>query len=179
MLVAQRWIRPTPSLRRPAALAWGNKVSVVTTRSWPRRRLGRRQGRRGEAQWRLDQKQVRAPSEAFVFDTLFRVGEYVATGQPVLSLLPRRISRFASSFPSPACRPSSPATDRGSSFRRRLFRCQNLYFFRGRVLPPPNFPIGTTERNFFTWSRRFQKRDQESFIPGSPSMCFWDAQASR
>ncbi|MGE3623354.1 MAG: HlyD family secretion protein, partial [Bdellovibrionales bacterium] len=40
------------------------------------------------AQWKLDQKTLEAPADAFVFDTLFRPGEYVAAGQPVVSLLP-------------------------------------------------------------------------------------------
>jgi len=41
-----------------------------------------------EAKWRLDQKQVVALFGAFVFDTLYLPGEYVAAGQPVVSLLP-------------------------------------------------------------------------------------------
>ena len=41
-----------------------------------------------QAQWRLDQKTLAAPAEGFVFDTLYRSGEYVAAGQPVVSLLP-------------------------------------------------------------------------------------------
>jgi len=40
------------------------------------------------AQWRLDQKTLVAPADAFVFDTLYRVGEYISAGQPVVSLLP-------------------------------------------------------------------------------------------
>ena len=40
------------------------------------------------AQWRLDQKKAVAPADAFVFDTLYREGEYVNAGQPVVSLLP-------------------------------------------------------------------------------------------
>ncbi len=40
------------------------------------------------AQWRLDQKVVTAPADAFVFDTLARAGEFIPTGQAVVSLLP-------------------------------------------------------------------------------------------
>ena len=40
------------------------------------------------ARWSVDQKQVAAPTAALVFDTLFRPGEFVPAGQPVLSLLP-------------------------------------------------------------------------------------------
>jgi HlyD family secretion protein len=41
-----------------------------------------------QAQWRLDQKRVAAPTAGFVQDTLFRVGEWVPAGSPVLQLLP-------------------------------------------------------------------------------------------
>jgi HlyD family secretion protein len=41
-----------------------------------------------QAQWKLDQKKLTAPADAFVFDTIYRAGEYVKEGQPVVSLLP-------------------------------------------------------------------------------------------
>ncbi len=40
------------------------------------------------AEWRLNQKSLTSPTDAFVFDTLFRVGEYANAGQAVVSLLP-------------------------------------------------------------------------------------------
>lgn len=42
-----------------------------------------------QAQWRESQKRQSAPSGAQVADTFFRQGEWVAAGQPVVSLLPR------------------------------------------------------------------------------------------
>jgi HlyD family secretion protein len=41
-----------------------------------------------QAQWRLDQKTQTAPVAGLVFDTLYRTGEWVAAGAPVVSLLP-------------------------------------------------------------------------------------------
>lgn len=41
-----------------------------------------------EAEWRLGQKSLAAPVAGLVFDTFFRPGEWVASGQPVVSLLP-------------------------------------------------------------------------------------------
>jgi len=41
----------------------------------------------GQAQWRLDQRRGVAPQDARVDDVLFRPGEQVAAGQPVVSLL--------------------------------------------------------------------------------------------
>ena len=41
-----------------------------------------------QAQWRLDQKTQTAPVAGVVYDTLYRPGEWVAAGAPVVSLLP-------------------------------------------------------------------------------------------
>jgi HlyD family secretion protein len=41
-----------------------------------------------QAQWRVDQKRVGAPSAGLVYDTLYRVGEWVQAGNPVVQLLP-------------------------------------------------------------------------------------------
>ncbi len=41
-----------------------------------------------QADWRVDQKTVTAPAAGLVYDTLFRPGEWVAAGSPVVRLLP-------------------------------------------------------------------------------------------
>jgi HlyD family secretion protein len=41
-----------------------------------------------QAQWKLDQKRVAAPSDGLVYDTLYRVGEWVQAGSPVVQMLP-------------------------------------------------------------------------------------------
>jgi HlyD family secretion protein len=41
-----------------------------------------------QAQWQLDQRRQAAPQAGLVFDTLYREGEWVAAGRPVVALLP-------------------------------------------------------------------------------------------
>jgi len=41
-----------------------------------------------EAEWRLEQKEIASPRQGLVFDTLYRRGEWVAAGNPVVELLP-------------------------------------------------------------------------------------------
>jgi HlyD family secretion protein len=41
-----------------------------------------------QATWKLEQKQISSPREGLVFDTLYREGEWVAAGNPVVQLLP-------------------------------------------------------------------------------------------
>jgi HlyD family secretion protein len=43
---------------------------------------------RDQARWAVDQKRQSAPGKGVVDDTLYRVGEWVAAGRPVVSLLP-------------------------------------------------------------------------------------------
>src|SRR4029077_13196043 len=46
------------------------------------------QPRLTQAQWNFDQKKQAAPQAGLVYDTLFRQGEWVAAGKPVVVLLP-------------------------------------------------------------------------------------------
>jgi HlyD family secretion protein len=46
------------------------------------------QAQLGQAQWKLDQKSVHAPHAGLVFDTMYRSGEWVPAGSPVVRMLP-------------------------------------------------------------------------------------------
>jgi len=48
-----------------------------------------RQAALAQAQWNLSQKHQDAPKSGLIFDTLYRSGEWVEAGHPVISLLPR------------------------------------------------------------------------------------------
>jgi len=55
-----------------------------------------------QAQWRLDQKSQRAPAAGIVNDTLYRPGEWVAAGAPVVSILPPANVKIRFYVPEPA-----------------------------------------------------------------------------
>jgi len=55
-----------------------------------------------QAQWRLDQKTQTAPVAGVVYDTLYRPGEWVAAGSPVVSLLPPGNVKVRFYVPEPA-----------------------------------------------------------------------------
>jgi HlyD family secretion protein len=46
-----------------------------------------------QSDWRAEQKQQKAPADAQVADTYFRIGEWVQPGQPVVALLPPGATR--------------------------------------------------------------------------------------
>lgn len=80
------------SQARVAELESALKVSQLPARP-DERNAARAQSAAAEAvlaqsQWRLQQKQQAAPAAGLVADTYFRPGEFVAAGQPVVSLLP-------------------------------------------------------------------------------------------
>lgn len=53
------------------------------------------------AEWELSQKSQRAPEDALVYDTLYRSGEWVAAGRPVVSLLPAGNVKVRTYVPQP------------------------------------------------------------------------------
>ncbi|MGC1275240.1 MAG: HlyD family efflux transporter periplasmic adaptor subunit [Planctomycetaceae bacterium] len=53
------------------------------------------------AEWDLDQTRQSAPQAGLVFDTLYRVGEWVAAGRPVVSLLPPNNIKVRAFVPEP------------------------------------------------------------------------------
>jgi HlyD family secretion protein len=55
-----------------------------------------------QAQWNFDQKAQAAPQNAIVFDTLYRQGEWVDAGHPVIQLLPPENIEVRAFVPEPA-----------------------------------------------------------------------------
>jgi HlyD family secretion protein len=72
--------RQAELLRRGPASAQDHD-RARSTRDQDRQRLT-------QAQWNFDQKKQAAPQAGLVYDTLFRQGEWVAAGKPVVVLLP-------------------------------------------------------------------------------------------
>ena len=54
-----------------------------------------------QAQWNFDQKKQAAPQAGLVYDTLFRQGEWVAAGKPVVVLLPPQNIKVRAFVPEP------------------------------------------------------------------------------
>src|SRR5215472_9574490 len=55
-----------------------------------------------QADWRVDQKSVSAPGAGLVFDTMYREGEWVAAGNPVVRMLPPQNIKVRFYVPHPA-----------------------------------------------------------------------------
>jgi HlyD family secretion protein len=70
---------------RLASARLGGRSDAVTAAGAAVRAAAEAEAR---ARWSVDQKSQSAPVAALVFDTLYREGEFVAAGSPVVSLLP-------------------------------------------------------------------------------------------
>ena len=86
---------PRPTRRRPGAggpTHGGIKTAKLGGREDAIRAaqaaVASQQAALDKAKWSFDQKQQFAPANAFVQDTLYRQGEWVAAGNPVVALLP-------------------------------------------------------------------------------------------
>ena len=89
-----------------------------------------------QAQWRLDQKKLVAPSDAFVFDTLYRPGEFIDAGQPVVSLLPAANIRVRFFVPATALAqlPAGTAVHiKTTGAKDEYPRAYHLYIAAGRI----------------------------------------------
>jgi len=66
------------------------RMGPAAAQDYDRARSTRDQDRQrvAQAEWNFNQKRQAAPQAGFVYDTLFRQGEWVAAGKPVVALLP-------------------------------------------------------------------------------------------
>ena len=67
-----------------------------------------------KAQWEFAQKRQSAPHGGLVFDTFYRVGEWVAAGRPVVALLPPQNIKVRAFVPEPRSAQFNPAIPSGS-----------------------------------------------------------------
>ena len=92
-----------------------------------------------QATWKLQQKEIASPRSGLVFDTLYRAGEWVAAGNPIVQLLPPenlevrffvpesvvgklnwgKLSPFIATAVPPTYRPLSPSSQRKLSTHHR------------------------------------------------------------
>lgn len=53
-----------------------------------RAEVSAKEARAAQARWTLEQKRISAPADGLIYDTLYREGEWVPAGSPVVQMLP-------------------------------------------------------------------------------------------
>ncbi|MCC8395895.1 HlyD family efflux transporter periplasmic adaptor subunit [Paraburkholderia sp. MMS20-SJTR3] len=125
----------------------------------------------GQAQWKLDQKSVRAPHGGLVFDTMYRSGEWVPAGSPVIRLLPPENVKVRFFVPEAVVGSLAPG-------RRVTIRCDGcaadvpavLSFISNEAeyTPPVIFSNESRSKLVFMVEAKPQTADAPKLRPGQP-----------
>jgi HlyD family secretion protein len=124
-----------------------------------------------QAQWKLDQKNVRAPHAGLVFDTMYRSGEWVSAGSPVVRMLPPENVKVRFFVPETVVGTLAP----GRSVRIHCDGCgaevQAMLSFvsdQAEYTPPVIYSNETRAKLVFLVEARPQPADANKLHPGQP-----------
>lgn len=124
-----------------------------------------------QQQWREYQKRATAPADAQVADTFYRVGEFVAAGQPVLALLPPDAVRARFFVPEAelgALRIGQPVLVRCDGCGEPIAARVDFIATRAEYTPPVIYSNAQRARLVFMVEARPEGRDAARLKPGQP-----------
>lgn len=124
-----------------------------------------------QQQWREQQKQQRAPADALVADTLFRVGEWVNAGQPVVSLLPPTAIKARFYVPEAelaALQIGQPVTLRCDGCGAPIAARVDFIATRAEYTPPVIYSNAQRAKLVFMIEARPDAKDAARLRPGQP-----------
>lgn len=124
-----------------------------------------------QAKWRLEQKISVAPLDAIVFDTYYRVGEFVEANKAIVSLLAPSDIKAIFYIPEVAL----GGVQLGDSVRVHCDRCAKAY--EGKIsfisptaefTPPIIYSTETNEKLIYRIEASFEPQDAYQLHPGQP-----------
>lgn len=124
-----------------------------------------------QAEWNLAQQTGRAPARALVFDTLYRPGEYVPPGKPVVSLLPPENLKVRFFVPEGIFSQLSPrmALLVSADGLKEPVEARITYISpQAEYTPPVIFSRERREKLVYMVEGRFSDRDRFPLRPGQP-----------
>jgi HlyD family secretion protein len=124
-----------------------------------------------KARWSFDQKQQAAPTNAFVQDTLYRQGEWVAAGNPVISLLPPenlKVRFFVPQEALPQIKIGATANVTFDGSTKTYSATINYISTQSEYTPPVIFSRETRANLVFMIEARFSPADAAEVRPGQP-----------
>jgi HlyD family secretion protein len=128
-------------------------------------------GEMAAADWRLAQKKQTAPASAFVFDTLYRTGEYVAAGHPVVALLPPTNIKLRFFVKQPLVEQIKTGQQVSFSYgkdRPKISATVNYISPRAEFTPPVIFSRDTNPKLIYMIEATIAKDAARSLHPGQP-----------
>ena len=124
-----------------------------------------------KAKWSFDQKQQFAPTNAFVQDTLYRQGEWVAAGNPVVMLLPPSNIKVRFFVPETALAQIKPGQTAEVSFdgaAKKFSATVNYISTQNEFTPPVIYNRENRAKLVFMIEAKFSPADAADFRPGQP-----------
>jgi len=126
---------------------------------------------RDKAQWSFDQKQQFAPTNAFVHDTLYRAGEWVAAGSPVVELLPPanlKVRFFVPQAALPAIKPGETASVTFDGGPHAYTATINYISTEAEFTPPVIYSRENRAKLVYMIEAKFSLTDAADLRPGQP-----------
>jgi HlyD family secretion protein len=124
-----------------------------------------------KAKWSFDQKQQFAPAAAAVHDTLYRQGEFVAAGNPVVALLPPenlKVRFFVPQQALPRIKTGEAVSVLPDGAAHPLSATVNYISTQAEYTPPVIFSRETRANLVFMIEAKFSPADAADLRPGQP-----------
>ena len=130
-----------------------------------------RQAALDQARWSFDQKQQFAPTNAYVQDTLYRRGEWVAAGNPVVVLLPPenlKVRFFVPQASLPTIRPGETISVSFDGGQHPYAATVNYISTQAEYTPPVIYNRENRAKLVFMIEADFAPADAADLRPGQP-----------
>jgi|SRR5208282_2326989 HlyD family secretion protein len=124
-----------------------------------------------KARWSFDQKQQFAPTNAFVHDTLYRAGEWVAAGNPVVELLPPaniKVRFFVPQAVLPRIRTGQTVSVTFDGGQRGYSATVNYISTEAEFTPPVIYSRENRAKLVYMIEAKFSPADAAELRPGQP-----------
>jgi len=123
------------------------------------------------AEWELSQKSRLAPEDALVYDTLYRTGEWVASGRPVVSLLPAgnvKVRFFVSQLKIGSLHQGDPVTVTVDGVKEPFSGTISFISPKTEYTPPVIFSRESRAKLVFLVEATFSRESALRLHPGQP-----------
>lgn len=124
-----------------------------------------------KANWSFEQKEQFAPTNAFVQDTLYRVGEWVAAGSPIVQLLPPanlKVRFFVPETALPKIKPGQTVRVIFDGGKRDYPATVNYLSTQAEFTPPVIYSQENRAKLVYMVEAKFSPADAADLRPGQP-----------
>ena len=149
------------------------RKGVASTQDLDRARSARDQDKKrlDQTDWSFDQKKQAAPQSGLVYDTLFRQGEWVAAGKPVVVLLPPQNIKVRAFVPETrvgAIHYGDPAQVKVDGVKEPFVGKVSYISPKAEYTPPVIYSRETRAKLVFMVELIFDQRSSADLHPGQP-----------